>query len=181
MEKTAELTGLFAAQALVSVSQGETLIPLLGVQRPDGTRSLRQLAVGQLEELIAVGQRWLSVNPEGVAHGVLIYDGYITLEGEKTDALLLEAHTYGEKPASFGMAIPYRNAKAAEGFTVYTPKFIAFEEMGEEFQELVEAFFRGVDQHERGSQVWSAASERAAHQEASTAPNVAENQPTVPQ
>lgn len=165
MEKTAELTGLFAAQAILSVSQGEHLAPLLGVQRPDGSRMLRQLAVGKVEELIAVGQRWLSVNPESVAHGVLIYDGYITLEGEKTDAILLEAHTYGEKPSSFGMAIPYRNAHTPEGFTVYTPKFIAFEEMGEKFQELVEAFFRGVDQHERGSKVWNASSNRAAEQE----------------
>lgn len=165
MEKTAELTGLFAAQAILSVSQGEHLVPLLGVERPDGTRILRQLAAGKLEELIAVGQRWLSMNPEGVTRGVLIYDGYITLEGEKTDALILEAHTYGEGASSFGMAIPYRNANDPEGFTVYTPKFIAFEEIGEKFQDLVEAFFRGVDRHERGAQVWNASSNRAARRE----------------
>lgn len=161
MEKTAELTGLFAAQAILSVSQGETLAPLLGVEKPDGVRMLRQLAVGKREELIAVGQRWLSTNPEDVAHGVLIYDGYITLEGERTDALILEAHTYGTQQSSFGMAIPYRPAGDPEGFTVFTPKFIAFEDIGEKFQVLVEAFFRGVDQHERGSKVWNAASDRA--------------------
>ena len=162
MEKTAELTGLFAAQAVLTVSKGEILAPLLGMERKDGTRTLRQLAVGKREELVAVGQRWLSTNPDSVAHGVLIYDGYITLEGEKTDALILEAHEYGAPSGSFGMAIPYRHGEGNSGFTVFTPKFIAFQELGQEtFQLLVEAFFRGVDQHEHGAQIWNAASEQA--------------------
>lgn len=154
MERTAELTGLFAAHAIVPIAHGEPLAPLLGVERRDGTKTLRQLAVGNVEELIAVGQRWLLLNPERVAHGVLVYNGSIMLDGRRTDALLMEAHNYAGK-VSFGMAVPYRNAGDPESLIVHKPRFMALDKPADDQQHaLIEAFFRGVDQHEKGALLW---------------------------
>jgi hypothetical protein len=44
MEAATELAGFFAAHAVWSVSDGETLIPLLGYEAGDGMRQLVRLA-----------------------------------------------------------------------------------------------------------------------------------------
>lgn len=156
MKQTAELAGLFTAHALWSISEGEKLKPLLGVEMPDGNRTLRKLVDGKPEEIVAAGQHWLATNPAGARSGVLVYDGIINLEEGETDAIILEAHRYEDDAKdSFGLAIPYRAPVNNEGFAVYRPKFIATRDMEpEEVQSLVDAFFMGVETHERGANVW---------------------------
>jgi len=156
MRDTLQLAGFFAAHAVWCVSDGEILIPLLAYELPDGTRQMARLAADTLKEGIEQGRNWLGQNPEQACRAVLIYDGYITLESGKTDALFIEARIYVSDEASFTMAIPYRNAEHPDGFAVYRPKFLSVEGVEPELDELANAFFRGVDQHEKGAAVWEA-------------------------
>lgn len=68
--------------------------------------------------------------------------------------MLLDARMYGESPAEFKMAIPYRPADNAEGFAVHRPKVLAADVSGAGAAALIEAFFRGVGRHQRGAAIW---------------------------
>lgn len=156
MNETVQLAGFFAAHALWCVSDGEVLIPFLAYELPDGTRQMTRLAADTLKEGVTQGRDWLGQNPDQVSRAVLIYDGYITLESGKTDALFVEAKIYSAHEASFTVAIPYRNAEHPDGFAVHRPKFLSFEGVEPEPEELATAFFQGVDHHKEGAAVWEA-------------------------
>ena len=59
-------------------------------------------------------------------------------------------------PEGFVVAVPYRHANSREGFAVYQPKFFNYEGPEVSFETLEKAFFRGVNQHEKGAAVWNA-------------------------
>jgi hypothetical protein len=155
MLKTAELAGFFAAHAVWSVSEGETLTPILAFETADGERRLQRLVTDELQEAVEEGQRWLAENPPSASRAVLVFDAFVTLEDGRSDALVVEAHDYGRRKASFTVALPYRPAHRSEGFAVHRPKFLEIEGPEQDIEKLVEAFFRGVDQHQKGAAVWN--------------------------
>jgi hypothetical protein len=156
MERTATLAGFFAAHAVWCVLDGETLIPMLAIQRPDGKQEMHRLAAERLEDGVARGHDWLENNPESVPRAVLIYDGFITLPSGKIDALLVEARKYEPQALSFKMAIPYRHAQSPEGFAVHRPKFLELDGDESQVTALAQALFDGIEQHEKGAEVWNA-------------------------
>jgi len=156
MESTAQLAGFFAAHAVWCVSEGETLIPLVAFQGPGDERKMHRFAAELIEDGVAQGKDWLARNPESASRGVLVYDGFVTLPTGKTDALIIETMQYDPEPRGFTMAVPYRHAGSPRGFAVYRPKFMGFEGPQPDFDRLGDAFFRGVDEHEKGAAVWTA-------------------------
>ena len=156
MQAAVKLAGFFAAHSIWCVCEGETLVPILAVQKRDGTRELRRMENEKLEDGVAEGHSWLKDNPESVPYAVLIYDGFVTLASGKTDALLLEIRDFATQPRSLRMAVPYRHANDPEGFAVHRPKFLAADPPHHDFSLLAEAFFQGVDQHKKGSSIWNA-------------------------
>jgi hypothetical protein len=156
MEQTAELAGLFTAHAVWCVSDGSTLIPMVAFHKADGTREMHRMVTDQLEDGVARGRQWIMENREAPYGAVLIYDGFVTLDVGKIDALLVEAEWGGVQAQTFVMAVPYRHATNPAGFAVHRPKFISFVGFDPDLAELGEAFFRGVDQHEKGAEVWAA-------------------------
>ena len=150
MELTVELAGYFAAHAVWCVSEGEVLVPIFASERPDG-RYMDRLVSERVEDAVALGRERLAQDPGGALRAVLVVDGYVTLPEGKTDALLIDGRRYGEPAWSFSMAVPYRHAGDAAGFAVYRPKFLAADGAAADYAALGEAFFRGVDRHERGA------------------------------
>ena len=156
MEAVAEHAGFFAAHGIWCVADGGPLTPMLAFERLNGEREMIRFVSGQLEAGVQQGRQWLADNPEGATHAILVFDGFITLKDGKTDALLIEAVQYRPERAGFTMAIPYRSADDPRGFAVFRPKFLGFEGPRPAFDELGQAFFRGVDKHEEGAKVWNA-------------------------
>jgi hypothetical protein len=155
MESLAELTGFFAAHGIWCVSDKGPLIPMLGYQKTDGSRGMDRFAVEQLEQGVAQGEERLHANPHGAAHAVLVYDGFVTLDSGKTDALILKARKYGSPSGVLDMVVPYRSPEAGDGFIVFKPKFIEVAPATSDYGALAEAFFLGVDSHEKGAEVWN--------------------------
>jgi hypothetical protein len=155
MDAAIELAGFFAAHAVWSVCEGETLIPILAFQLPDGKQAFRRVEGDQLEDAVASGKDWLKDNPKQVSFAVLIYDAFVTLPAGRTDALLIEVHAYGPPGSRIEMAVPYRHADSTRGFAVHKPKFLAADGFDADFVRLGEAFFLGVSQHEKGAEVWN--------------------------
>lgn len=157
MIETASLAGFWTAHGIWSVSDGETLIPLIGYQQPHGEGGMDRYMLGDIGESARAAQEALELNEIGASRAVLVADAYVTLESVRTDALVVEAVTYGLEPCSISMAVPYRPATDPAGFAVHRPVF--FEVTGPDQPDLdvlADAFFAGVDSHEQASEVWTA-------------------------
>src|SRR5262245_22475826 len=157
MEATVELAGFFAAHAIWNVSEGGPLVPLLAYKTSESAKpALMRFAMEPYEVAVAYGREALTKNEQKAACAVLIYDGYVTLPGGKTDALILEIRKYGPRSLmqwrsvptqSLTMAVPYRHVAKPGGFAVFRPKFLSDDGGHAAASDLGEAFFRGVDRH----------------------------------
>jgi hypothetical protein len=150
-----ELAGFFAAHAVWCVSVGETLVPLGAWEDERGQRSLVRFTADRLEQGVEQGKEWLECNAAGAERAVLIYDGFVPVEGVRTDALIVDVRDHSLGRASL-CVVPYRHAKDPKGFAVHKPKF-SFRERPDEAEatQIGEAFFRGIAAHEKGAEVWN--------------------------
>ena len=152
MIDAARLGGFFTAHAVWSVCDGDTLIPLFGHEDEGGERQLERLAIAPFEAGIAEGKSRLADNRRGAARAVFIFDGYVTLDEWRTDALLVEVRCYSSG-GSLALAIPYRHAEDTNGFAIFRPRILAAEPE-DQLDPIMEAFWQGVDSHEGGAKVW---------------------------
>jgi hypothetical protein len=163
MHDTARLAGFFAAHGIWSVSDGATLIPMLGYEHLNGERGMERFVMGDLGDGANAGLEALRGNTPGAARAVLVVDGYVHLQSGRTDSIIIEAVEYGASaPAakttpSIKMAIPYRPLATPQGFAVHRPKFLEVTGVdAADYQALGEAFYQGVDSHDAAAQVWNA-------------------------
>lgn len=155
MIETASLAGFFAAHGIYCVSDGESLIPLLGYEDSNGERGIERFVHDDIADGARAAQAALESNKRGWARAVSVADAYINLDTGRTDALIVEAVRYGLTPASMTVAVPYRPAQS--GFAVHRPKFMDITGFDDsDLGPLAEAFFSGVVSHEEGNAVWEA-------------------------
>lgn len=102
------------------------------------------------------GQDALQANPRGAIRAALVVDGYLHLPSGRTDALIVEAVEYRPARRSFKMGVPYRPQPSPQGFAVHRPKFIKVVGFTQQdYPALADAFFAGVDSHERAAPIWT--------------------------
>lgn len=155
MHLAAELAGFFAAHAIWNVSDGGPLTPMLAYRGADGSRQLVRLALDDLESAVAEGKSRLATNAMNADDAVLLYDGFITMDDEKLDAILVEIRTYLSPDSEAIIAIPY-TPKESGSFLVHKPKLLAWDNCDDfETNTVLQSFFNGVDSHEEGAKVWS--------------------------
>ncbi|WP_238015431.1 hypothetical protein KZZ52_44660 [Dactylosporangium sp. AC04546] len=150
MHELLRLAGYFAAHQirnLRNLSDGEILFPMHGYEDADGHQGMICF-VGEFDRDV------LATNEQGAQRGVLLVDGYVTLEAGKFDALIVEAVEYGPDQASLTIAVPYHPPASPGGFAVHRPRF--FKLSGVDRAGLSEAFFAGVDTHPEAAEVWNA-------------------------
>ncbi len=151
------LAGYFAAHAIWCVSEleGEPLIPMLAFTGASGERQLQRLVSHDLAGAVATGQAQLASNEMGAADAVLVYDGRITVGEEKLDAIILELRAYVAPEARAVMAVPYTPGGAGS-FLVHKPKILEWQRCEDfDLDVALQAFWQGVDSHERGGKIWS--------------------------
>ncbi|TDC49951.1 hypothetical protein E1281_22640 [Actinomadura sp. KC345] len=154
MDEIARMAGFYAAHGVWSVSDGEALIPFLGHVQADGKQSMERL-VG--DDAVAIGQESFRAGRDGWVRAVLVVDAYLHLDTGRIDALIVDAADYGPEQRSVKMAVPYRPGTTSQGFGVYRPKFVEVAGVDEpDYAALADAFFAGVDSHERAAAVWNA-------------------------
>ena len=156
MNELAQLVGFIAAHAIWCVSDEGPLVPMIGFQRPDGSRGLLRFADPDMGRGVAQARAWLERNPEQAMRAVAALDGFYPMASGRADAIILEGRLYASNPEGFEMAVPYRPKSAAASFVVYRPKFIRVDGQGPDYSKLGDQFFAGVDSHSEGVKVWNA-------------------------
>jgi hypothetical protein len=157
MITASELAGFIAAHAIWCVSDADGLIPMVAFSTEDGQRKLERLVFDDARAAVEHGRRRLEDDPFGANDGVLAYDGRITVDGGKLDAIILEMRSYGFPWAKATIAVPYTPISSGR-FRVHKPKLVEWHRC-EDFDPdaAFEAFFQGIDTHEQGARVWGAA------------------------
>jgi hypothetical protein len=158
MIETAKLAGFCAAHGIWSVSDGETLIPLVGYEEANGERGIVRYARDDVGDGARAAQDALEYNEEGWARAVLVADAYLHTDDGRRDAVIVEAVRYGLTPWSMKVAVPYVPRTARSDFAVFRPKFIEVAGFDDDsdHEPLANAFFAGVDAHPEGAAVWNA-------------------------
>lgn len=158
MQEACKMAGRLAAHAVLSVSDGELLVPIYGYLTGDGQTRMVRLASDTAQEAMEEGQQMYAGNRWDAAGGFWAVDGFITLpDVGKVDALLINICTYAEPRQELRMAIPYRHAQSSGGFAVFKPKLLGIEHLQKsDLQALMDAFYRGRDEHAQAAPVWKA-------------------------
>lgn len=152
-----ELAGFFAAHAIWSVSDGETLIPMLAFTGEDGQRQMHRLVSEDLPKVVQSGQQQLESNAMDANDAVLLYDARIPIGERKLDAIIVEIRAYFSPHSKATLAVPY-TPKGETAFRVHKPKLLEWTECDDfDMNQALNAFFEGVDKHEEAAKVWNAA------------------------
>lgn len=123
-EKFADLVFLALDHGVESVrASGGPLIPFVVVEQ-DGKRELHRFATELLEEGKQRAREAVAALPPSATAYAMVYDGYITVQGTKFDAILVEASERG-RPAGVRMAQRYTPKKFLRSFqTVGNPALL---------------------------------------------------------
>jgi hypothetical protein len=115
--------GLYAAgriaawQMMMAYDDGLVVPSTMDSIRPD---TFVTLGMGeQVDDYLASGARRLEENPDHAAWQVLAYDGYLDVEGQKRDAIMVLLQTYEPAPLQLKLAFPYRQARDGDRFAIY--------------------------------------------------------------
>src|SRR5262249_17233368 len=126
MMTASELGGFFAAHAIWSVSDGAMLIPMLAFTTEGGQRSMHRL-VGDTAGMGGQGRKQLDDNSMNAEDAALLYDGYLTIDGEKVDTIFVEMRAYFMPGARMILGVPY-TPKSSGTFRVHKPKLLEWTE-----------------------------------------------------
>lgn len=156
MVTACKLAGFFAAHAIWSVSDGETLIPMFAFTKADDKREMERLVVtDDLEASVTYGREKLESNPMDADDAVLLFDGRIPVGTEKLDAIIIEMRAYFSPDSQAALAIPY-TPKSSGRFRVHKPKLLVWKNCDDfDMNAVLQSFFEGVDSHEQGARIWS--------------------------
>jgi hypothetical protein len=156
-----ELAGFAAAQGVCCLFDRQPMLPLAFSRRAAAAPTVSILPGGGPDEIAAHGKRWLDANVDGADAAVVVYDGYVTIDGLRKDALVLEIRSYRQPGGAMRMAVPYRPHHHPQGFAVHRPKFIVQAPDGPDTAALTDAFFRGVCAHDTGGRIWNACADQS--------------------
>ena len=128
-QQFADLVFLALDHGVASVrDSGGPLIPFVIVEQ-DGNRVLHRFAAERLEEGEQRAREAIASFPPSVTAYALAYDGFITIHGTKSDAILVEA-SERIRPTGVRMAQRYTPKKFLRSFqTVGNPALVGVCEM----------------------------------------------------
>jgi hypothetical protein len=155
MITASELAGYFAAHAVWSLADADTFTPMLAYTTEDERRHMQRLIGKTVELAVEFGRKQLASDPMDANDAVLLFDGRITADGGKLDAVVIEMRCYAFPWAEAALAVPY-TPRSAGGFRVHKPKLLRWHDCADfDLDAAFESFFRGVDAHEDGAKVWN--------------------------
>jgi hypothetical protein len=154
MKEIYKMAGHFAAHAMWSVSDGETLIPILGSLNKNDETIMRRLAFDDSEAAMKEGNNALERN-DGDSKGIVfISDGYLNINEAKTDALIVKIRGFDQYNTKCTLALPYRPASHEKGFGVHRPKLLEYPQDTGDRDDNLNSFFEGLESHEQACRVW---------------------------
>jgi hypothetical protein len=149
-----KLAGYFAAHAIWSVSEEESFVPMFAYEGESG-KGFQRLVYEDFHDAVLLGRKKLESNELDANDAALLFDGRISIEDKKLDAVIIEIRTYFSFWSQATVAIPYTRIATGQ-FKVHSPELLLWNQC-EDFDPdmCLQFFFDGVEEHEEGQAVWS--------------------------
>ena len=155
MITASELAGYFAAHAVWSLADADMFTPMLAYTTEHGERKMERLVAPTEELAVEFGRKKLADDPMDANDAVLLFDGRLTTDSGKLDAIIIEMRCYGFPWAEATIGVPY-TPRSAGRFLVHRPKLLRWHDCDDfDLDAAFESFFRGVDSHAEGAKVWN--------------------------
>lgn len=110
------LVGAALDHAVDSIAGGAWLVPFAIVELPDGQRQLKRFVAEPYEAGVA-RMREAIAGAVGALRVVIAFDGYATADGERSDAVIVEAQDV-RRDLAVGFALRYQPASDDAAFRV---------------------------------------------------------------
>lgn len=154
MLDTVKMAGYFTSHAIWSVADGETLIPIVGYLKTDDSQGMERLAMSSAQAMAHGNERIENLRDDEIG-AAFIADAVVTLDTGKTDALIVDVRFAQDATGKLQFFLPYRNAKHPDGFAIHRLQLTQLEGISQEMvDQLVGAFFDGLEAHEQGGKLW---------------------------
>jgi hypothetical protein len=154
MITASELAGFFAAHTVWTLSEADTFDPIVAFTTEDGKRQMMRLVGLETPAAVEFGRKQIAENPEITGDAVLLFDGRITGDDGKLDAIIIEMCCHAFPSARAVVAVPYTPHRPGP-FRVHRPKVLRWENCDDfDLDAAFGAFFEGVAAHEQGSEIW---------------------------
>ncbi len=155
MLDAAELAGFLTAQAILTISEGKTLIPIYGYLNAKDEMMIETLYDDLLKKGTGTGKIKLDKNPHKSSVGVLIYDVRLTYDSGNIDALVIEFRDFEPTSGFAKLLLPYTPATTKSKFVVHYPSVIRMtKHMEDEKERILKNYYKGVAKHAIGAKVW---------------------------
>jgi hypothetical protein len=145
--QAAHAMGSMASWQMMMAADGGSVLPMMLSQKAPKTwvRLMSGFLQGEdVAKALEHGDRQLEGNPEGSTWQVLSYDGVIDEKGERIDAVMVIAYSYGKQPLRMKVAFPYRPALAGRRFAILQPALRDANIANEKISLLNSALERGI-------------------------------------
>lgn len=144
--------GQHVALSLLSISGGEVLIPIFCALDANNKVHVTRMIYEDFKEVEKEAIVKLNNNPENHQGQVFINDAIITIDGNKTDALMIDIRNHNQNKRIL-ISIPYQNANN-NGFLFYRPKIFELENISEEELPIImDAYYDGLEASELGKKM----------------------------
>lgn len=160
-EAAAGQAGFLAAWGMFMARDGAAVAPTVLVPLRDGTTQMVDFSFyGDGAAANQAAQDRLEKNPDKSAYQALVFDGFANLASGRTDALTVDLRCYGRglfsgrKALALKLACPYRNAKDAQGFAIFSPKVLECSAPKAQLAGLLRHFYQGVDRFKADGFSW---------------------------
>lgn len=142
----AHALGRIASWQMMMAAEGSVVSPLmLGSTAPTTWLALvAPMSQEKVSEVLERGARRLESNPDGAVWQVLAYDGYVELDGNRFDSIMVLMETYGPTPLQLKIGFPYVPAGDGRSFAILDPTLIGANVAFEKVSMINGALERGI-------------------------------------
>jgi len=134
--------GLLGSWHMMTAADGRGMWPTLVTGARPST--LQQMERGDLRLAVQNGDYMLANNPDDVPWQVFSYPGFAERKGQRVDALIVLAATYGDQPMRMRIAFPFRPAADGERLVIWQPMLVDGNLTVETSAKLGPAMERGI-------------------------------------
>lgn len=157
-EPFGNFVGFFAAHGIWQVQDGENVIPLLSVQK-NNVRNFERYEGESYEQALDKAKTAIKKKANDFSYSLLAYDGFITLNDEKHEAIIIEATDSTTPNSTISMAVPYRSAKSELGLAIYKPKVLS--STTPDLNLFLNDFWKGAESHTKAIEFWDKYSDQS--------------------
>ncbi len=159
-----ELVGWCSAEALLNLSTkfesklapgDAALLPMLAISSPSGKRHCTVFDSVTPETFENVKKLLDQLSPSDKS-AVLSHDGYVTVDGKRRDAVVLEGHLLCQPRQSICIALPYQHWDDQRPFTFGHATIISHDGFDVDAVDVSSAIVRGRESHPKAKEIWDA-------------------------